>query len=115
MSNTSTETAGQALWQDRIAQISLGLAVVLNLLLFVLVLLARQRLDEAIAASNGGGPFNVLMLPIIGLVAWIVGGVLGYFFYTVRDEPPIAYIIWGTVVLIELATWVPAVALIINL
>lgn len=118
MSNSPARTAAQALWHDRVARVSLGLAIALNLLLFALVLLAKQSLDEALAASSAGptgGRHEALIVPIIGLVAWIVGGGLGAFYHNVRDEAPIAYIIWGAVVLIELATWVAVLNLIIDL
>lgn len=118
MSNSSTEAVRQPIWQDRSAQISLGLAIILNLILFLLVLLAYQQLNEAAAnsaAPNAGGSFNVLILPIIGLASWVVGGALGAFYYNVRDDAPMANIIWAAVVLIGLATWVPALSLILNL
>ena len=54
MSNSTTETARQPIWRDRGARLSLGLAVILNLLLFVIVLLTRQQLNEADCVSAGG-------------------------------------------------------------
>lgn len=94
---------------------SLGLAIVLNVILFALILIANRQLEEAIANTPEAGPLtNALILPVIGLVAWLVGGALGAFFYFARNEAPIAYIVWGAVVLIELATWVPALALMID-
>jgi Mn2+/Fe2+ NRAMP family transporter len=101
-----------------LARISLGLAIALNLLLFVVILFARPGLDEAITLSNavpGEAAYDALILPIIGIAGWVVGGALGLFYYNARDEAPMAYIIWGTVVLIELATWVPAITLIFGL
>jgi len=122
MSNSATETAGRPIWRDRTAQISLGLAIVLNLFLFILVLLAYRPLNqaandlsaaaEAATAPNAGGPFNVLILPIIGLVSWLAGGALGAYYYNRRADAPMAYIIWAAVALIGLATWVPALSLI---
>jgi hypothetical protein len=125
MSNSATETTRQPIWQDRAAQASLGLAIVLNLFLFILVLLAYRPLNQAAAglsgaidpatALNAGGPFNVLILPIIGLVSWLAGGALGVYYYNARSEAPMAYIIWSVVALIGLATWLPALSLILNL
>ena len=126
MANSSTATAVQNIWQDRATQVSLGLAIVLNLLLFGLVILSNDRLATAIAdsgtgsgaAADGvdrfGSPSNAFILPIIGLIAWLLGGALGIY-YSVRNEVPIAYTVWSTVVLIELATWVPILALISGL
>ena len=119
MSNSATETAGRPIWRDRTAQISLGVAIVLNLFLFILVLLAYRPLNQAASdlsatanAPNTGGSFNVLILPIIGLVSWLAGGGLGAYYYNRRADAPMAYIIWAAVALIGLATWVPALSLI---
>lgn len=115
MSNMATETTKPNIRQDRVARISLGSAIALNLILFALVLLANQQLSDAIAgAPDVGRPPNAYVLPVIGLVAWLVGGALGAIFFIARDEAAIAYIIWGSTVLIQLATWVPALALLIN-
>lgn len=127
MSNSITKTAQQPIWRDRAARIGLGLAVSLNLLLFVLVLLTYQQLNEAMASASGisgavdgtiapnaGQPFNVLILPIIGLVSWLVGLALGAFYYNARKDRPMAYIVWAAVVLIGLATWVPILSLIFD-
>jgi hypothetical protein len=132
MSNSATEKVGQPLWQDRAAQVSLGLAILLNLILFLVVFLAHQQLNEAVTAGsvaaggisgavdpapapNAGAPFNVLILPIIGLVSWIVGGALGAYYYSPRTDAPMAYIVWAAVALIGLATWVPVLSLILKL
>lgn len=122
MSDSTTGAAVKAPWQDRTAQVTFLLAVALNLLLFILVLLAREPLEQGITTAGGdrfgtpvGDPYSALILPIIGLIAWLAGGLLGYFYYKVRDEAPVAYIVWGAVVVIELATWAPAISLIINI
>jgi hypothetical protein len=132
MSNSATEATDRPILKDRAAQISLGLAIILNLFLFLLIILAYQRLNEAVAAysvavgdtaaavdlsatPNAGGPFNVLVLPIIGLVGWLVGGVVGAYYYSARADAPMAYIVWASAVLIGLATWLPALSLIMNL
>lgn len=123
MANSTVPGTGQAVWQDRAAQATLGLAIVLNIVLFVLVFLTYDQLTETIAGSGGlsgsddrfGSPANALILPIIGLVSWLLAGALGLFYYTARDQASIAYTIWGTVVLIELATWVPILSLIIGI
>jgi hypothetical protein len=119
MSNATTETVTRPIWRDRAAQISLGLAMLLNLLLFVLVLLAHQQLNEAMDAAAGapdnGQAFNSLVLPIIGLVTWVIGGALGAFYYRIRGEAPMAYIIWAAVAFIQMTTWVPVLTMIVDL
>lgn len=110
-----TKLIASATWrtlsQDRVAQLTLGLAILLNMALFAFVLLANRRLAQAIADSATAPP-SVFILPVIGLVAWLLAGVLGYYYYAIRDETPVAYIVWGATVLIQLATWVPALSLI---
>ena len=123
MANSTSSSTGRPVWQDQATQGTLGPAVILNLLLFILVLVAYDRLADAIAASGGssgsvdrfGAPSNAVILPIIGLIAWVSAGALGYFFYSARDEKTIAYTVWGAIILIELATWVPVLALLLNL
>ena len=120
MANSTTTGSGRAIWQDRAAQATLSLAIVLNIALFALVFVTNDQLSEAIAGSAGvsgsGDPFSspssALILPIIGLVSWLLAGALGLFYYTTRDQASIAYTIWGAAVLIELATWVPVLGLI---
>jgi uncharacterized BrkB/YihY/UPF0761 family membrane protein len=113
--------SGPVFWRNRLTQISLGLAIVLNLLLFILVLTTNQQLQEAIAggisgsANRFGAPSDALILPVIGLVSWIIGGALAYFYFKMRNEAPMATIILGAVILIELATWVPVLSLLIVL
>ena len=119
MSDSLTETANKAFWRQRATQIGLGLSIALNLLLSALVLLTSQQLEQAIAGATGvdsfGAPSNALILPVIGLVSWVIGGALAYFYVSLRNEAPMATIIWGTVILIELATWVPVLNLLIDL
>jgi hypothetical protein len=123
MANSTTPSAGRTIWRDRAAQGTLGLAIILNLLLFLLVFVAADRLADGITTSGSssgsvdrfGAPSNALILPIIGLIAWLSAGALGYFYYEARSEIPIAYTIWCAIVLIELATWVPVLALLLNL
>lgn len=119
MANSTAPPAGRAIWRDRVTQGTLGLAIILNILLFILVVLTAGRLADAITASGGmdrfGAPSNALILPIIGLIAWLSGGALGYFYYQARGQKSIAYSIWCAIVLVELATWVPVLALLLNL
>ena len=123
MANSASSSTGRPVWQDQAAQGTLVPAVILNFLLFILVLVTHDRLADAIAASGSssgsvdrfGAPSNALILPIIGLIAWVSAGALGYFYYIARDEKSIAYTVWGAIILIELATWVPVLALLLNL
>jgi hypothetical protein len=117
MANSTAPETSRAIRRDRTAQATLGLAIVLNILLFVLVFLTYDQLTESMAGSVGGSqrfssPSSAFILPIIGLVSWLSAGILGFFFYSTRDQATIAYTIWGVAVLIQLATWVPIVNLV---
>jgi hypothetical protein len=118
MSNSTAPGTGRAFWQDRTAQATLGLAIVLNIALFALVFFTRDHLAEALAAAGNdarfGWPSSAFILPIIGLTSWLSAGALGLFYYSNRDQAAIAYTIWGAAALIELVTWVPALNLIIS-
>ena len=122
MADSTEPLNGRALWRDRGAQVTLGLAVVLNILLFLLVILTNDRLAESIANSGTklgsvdrfGPPSSAIILPVIGLITWLLAGALGFFYYAVRDEASIAYTVWGASALVVLATWVPVLGLIFD-
>ncbi len=110
------------IWRDRLAQICLALALFLNGLLFAFLTGVMGRLPSEIAlhfdefgqGDRFGSPTGLFVLPVIGLIAWVVSGLLGWFFYEVRREKPVAYIVWSTTVVIELATWVAIIGLMPN-
>jgi uncharacterized membrane protein len=62
--------------------------------------------DQSGITDRTGSPFGLLILPLIGLIAWILAALIGYYYHQVRRDEPVAYIVWGATVLIEVATWV---------
>lgn len=108
-----------ALWSDKLSQILLTAPVILNLLLFGVLSTLINRLngqvplhfDSTGLVDRTGVPGNLLMLPIIGLVAWSLALGGGLFFYIGRDERPMAQIIWAITIVIELAAWAAVIIL----
>jgi uncharacterized membrane protein len=107
------------IWRDRVMQFSMGAAIVLNVALFAVVAAQFGRLpDEVPLHFDGpgqvdrfGSPAGLYVLPLIGLITWLTAALLGWFFHQVRDEKPVAYIVWGTTVAIQLATWLAIINL----
>lgn len=111
---------GWSIWPDRKALILLGASILLNLSLFAFLSLVFVSLPEEVPlhfsrigdVDRAGPPTGLFVLPLIGLVSWISAAIVGWFFYYIRHEKPIAYIVWGITVVIEIATWIAAVGLI---
>jgi len=101
------------LWRDRLSQILMATPILLNLLLFGVLTALITGLEEQVplhfdssgSVDRTGSAANLLILPTIGLVAWILALVGGLYFYLWRDERPVAQIIWAMTIVIELATW----------
>ncbi|GMQ78924.1 MAG: PH domain-containing protein [Anaerolineae bacterium] len=110
-----------ALWRDKLSQILLAAPIILNLLLFGILTALMNRLDGQVPLhfdSTGvvvhtGTPANLLILPVIGLVAWSLALGGGLFFYIWRDERPMAQIIWAMTIVIELAAWAAVIILLV--
>jgi len=117
---TETDILGWSIWPDRKALILVGASVILNLLLFAVLSVINSRLPEQVplhfsrfgVVDRTGSPSGLFILPLIGLVAWIAALVAGWFFYYPRHEKPVAYIIWGVTVVIEIAAWIAVLGLI---
>jgi hypothetical protein len=109
-----------SIWPDRGALLLVGASVVLNLALFAFLSVIYGRLPEEVPLHFGeigivdryGSPSGLFVLPLIGLVTWVAAIILGWFFYFPRHEKPVAYIVWGITLVIELATWVAVVGLV---
>jgi hypothetical protein len=43
---------------------------------------------------------------VAGFLGWLINGVIGALFYQVVQNRPVAFIIWGAAVLLQIATWV---------
>ncbi|MCI0398583.1 MAG: DUF1648 domain-containing protein [Chloroflexi bacterium] len=106
-------------WRDRWSQLLLGLAALLDLALFAYLAAVYGRLPEEVPLhfnraglpDRTGVPSGLFVLPLAGLLAWLANGSVGLFFYQARRERPVAYILWGATVAIELAAWLALVGL----
>jgi hypothetical protein len=109
-----------SVWPERRSLFLIGAAVALNLTLFAFLSVIYNQLPAEVPlhfsqigiVDRVGSPSGLFILPLIGLIAWIAAVILGWFFYFLRHEKPVAYIVWGITVVIELATWIAVVSLI---
>jgi hypothetical protein len=107
------------IWQDRPAQVVLVMTTILNALLFAGLCLSYGRLpalvplhfNQAGIVNRMGAPANLFILPLIGLFAWLVNGALGYFFYQRRQERPLALILWGSSLIVQVIAWATVLGL----
>ncbi len=114
ISPTNWGFLGWDIWHDRILRICLGAILSLNGLLFALLTILISRLPTEMALhldaqrqiDRFGSPAGLFLLPLTGFVTILVAVALGWFYYQNRREKPLAYIVVGAAVLIELATWV---------
>ena len=99
-------------WDEWPAQLLLMASGLLNLALFGYLTAVYSHLPAQIPLHfNRWGevdrlatPGRLFVLPIIGLTAWIVNGIGGWFFYQQEQTTP-AYLLWGTAVIVQLAIW----------
>jgi len=120
ISPTDWKFLGWDIWHDRIFGICLGATFLLNSLLFALLTILINRLPAEMALhfdaqgqiDRFGSPASLILLPLTGLITFLVAIALGWFYYQNRSQKPLAYIVVGAAVLIELATWVALAGLI---
>lgn len=113
-------TLQEAIRADRAAQITLALAVSLNVLLFLYLAVQVGRLPTEIPlhfnrlgqVDRVGPPAALFILPLAGLLAWILNGLVGWWFYLRRQERPIALILWGAAIVVQVAAWAAVLGLI---
>lgn len=99
-------------WDEWPAQLLLAAAGLLNLVLFGYLTAVNGRLPAQVPLHfNQLGevdrlamPDTLFVLPVIGLIAWIINGVWGWVFYQ-QDQTMPAYLLWGTAVIVQLAAW----------
>ena len=99
-------------WDDWPAQLMLLATGLLNLALFAYLTIVYGRLPAQVPlhfnrlgeVDRLAAPDRLFVLPVIGLTAWIVNGLWGWFFYQQAQKLP-AYLLWGTAVVIQLAVW----------
>ncbi|MGH2538004.1 MAG: PH domain-containing protein [Candidatus Promineifilaceae bacterium] len=122
-SGPSLRFPGWQLWQDRTALGLAGLSVGLNLALFAYLSSLFSRLPAEVplhfsrsgSVDRVGGPGNFFLLALIGLLAWLVAAGLAWFFYAVRGERPLGYIVWGSAAVVQLGAWVALAYLLASL
>jgi hypothetical protein len=99
-------------WDEWPAQLLLMASGLLNLALFGYLTAVYNRLpaqvplhfNQAGEVDRLAAPGRLFVLPIIGLIAWIVNSVWGWIFYQQNQKVP-AYLLWGTAVIVQLAVW----------
>ena len=107
------------IWRDRVMQFCVGASIILNVALFAVIASQIGRLPEEVPlhfdnlgrVDRFGPPTDLFVLPLIGLISWLSAALLGWYFHQVRDEKPVAYILWGTTVIIQLAAWLAVINL----
>lgn len=102
-------------WQDRVGQGMLLAGLILNLAVFGLLCFRFPTLPERVVLhfNAAGQPDRIgprqglLLLPLIGLLAWGVNTIWGGVIY--RRQRPGAYLLWGGAVVVQiiagLALW----------
>lgn len=101
------------LWRDRNARILLIMAPLLNAIHFALLAGLFPTLPGAVPLhmDNSGavllsGPPSRLFLPaLFGLFSWLSNTILGSYFYQRRAEPAVAYLLWGSAVVLQFVAW----------
>jgi len=89
-------------WQDRLARILLGLGLAFTLLLLVAVSLAVPGVAQvSLGFDAAGQPIapvpgeQLLLLPVLGGLAWIIDVVAGLLLYRRPEYRPAAYLLWS--------------------
>ncbi len=99
----------QSVLQDRYARLSLIVSLALTLIMVVsatLLIPLRPTLSLGISAS--GSPLEpvpsvqLLILPLLGSLAFILNLVVGLYFYRHEPQRPVAYVLWTTAMLTPL-------------
>jgi hypothetical protein len=99
-------------WADRPAHLLLAAAALLNLALFAYLTAVYGRLPDQVPlhfnrlgeVDRLAAPDRLFVLPLIGLVTWIINSLWGWVFYR-QDQKLPAYLLWGTAVVVQLAVW----------
>ena len=106
--------AAWQIWRDQSFIFLLLGGLTLNLLQFAYLAARFRRLPAEIPLHFGidgqvdrwGSPAGLLLLPLLGLAFWLLNWVLGLVFYHLRENRPVAYVIWLTSLVLQLASWV---------
>jgi len=99
----STQPAAYArrVWDDRPARVFLIAGLILTLLLFVQVsLIIPTRAEISLGFNAQGSPLppvpsrQLLLLPVLGIFAYVANLVGGLYFYRRLTEKPVAFLLW---------------------
>ncbi len=109
-------------FKDRVSQTMIMIAILSNLALFGFLVAMMGQLQSEVplhfdasgAIDLFGSPADLLLLPIIGLIAWSLALALGGYYYFLEEEASFAQIIWGATGAIEIATWLAVIFLLIQ-
>jgi hypothetical protein len=112
---------GRLMWQDRPLRRLYGLSLALSVLLMLALLLAASWLPEEVSlhfsvsgpVDRTGPAAGLLTLPIIGLLCWLLAVALAWNYLVRAGERPIAMLLGGAAVAVQLAAWAAAVQLIL--
>lgn len=107
------------IWGDRPALLTLAAAVLLNTALFATLCTIYGRLPAQVplhfdrfgVVDRLAAPANLFVLPLAGFLAWLLNGMLGWYFYQEREERPLALILWGAAAVLQAATWTAVLGL----
>jgi hypothetical protein len=110
----TTEFLHWQFWQDRRAQLLLSIPVLLNGALFAFLCGIFGRLPVTVplhfdrfgVVDRVTSPSNLFVLPLLGLCAWLLNGALGWIFYRVRTERPVANLLWSSSIVVQITTWI---------
>jgi hypothetical protein len=102
---------GWPLWTDQTAWVLLGLALLINLLLFAYLGARFPAMDEQLPlhfsnqglADRIGTKMELFSLPIIGLIILATNAILGSILY--RWERAGAYLLWGAATVAQALFW----------
>ena len=106
--------AGWQIWRDHLFASLLLAGLGLNLLQFGYLAARFSSLPAQVPLHFGadggvdrwGTPSGLLLLPLLGLAFWLTNGGLGLIFYHIRDNRPVAYLIWLVAIIIQLTSWI---------
>jgi hypothetical protein len=107
------------IWGDRAAYMLQSVSILLNGALFAYLTLIYGRLpaetalhlDSSGMVSRTGSPLALFILPLIGLVAWLLNGFLAWLLYHFFLDRSVALIVWAATIVIQVTIWIAALTL----
>ncbi len=110
-----------SIWQDRLGLGLLAAGLLAALVLFGLLCfyspalpqLVPLHFDAAGVPDRFGSREQIFILPLIGLLTFLLNGVLGGIVY--RREQIASYLLWGGAILIQVLVWTAAIGILAHL